>query len=118
MYNFYLLVVRYKDHFLFIIALSFSSVLLLNNDSPNMSVIRGKSSEVISFISSPVALTKSLLFLEEENQLLREKTLSLSLQIESMLNLQKENDELLSICLLYTSPSPRDVEESRMPSSA
>ena len=24
----------------------------------------------------------------------------------------------LKICLLYTSPSPRDVEESRMPSSA
>ena len=24
----------------------------------------------------------------------------------------------LGICLLYTSPSPRDVEESRMPSSA
>ena len=26
--------------------------------------------------------------------------------------------EDLSACLLYTSPSPRDVEESRMPSSA
>ena len=25
---------------------------------------------------------------------------------------------LVQICLLYTSPSPRDVEESRMPSSA
>ena len=25
---------------------------------------------------------------------------------------------LAAICLLYTSPSPRDVEESRMPSSA
>ena len=25
---------------------------------------------------------------------------------------------LIGICLLYTSPSPRDVEESRMPSSA
>ena len=25
---------------------------------------------------------------------------------------------LLKSCLLYTSPSPRDVEESRMPSSA
>ena len=25
---------------------------------------------------------------------------------------------LLHSCLLYTSPSPRDVEESRMPSSA
>ena len=30
------------------------------------------------------------------------------------------NDELdqFGNCLLYTSPSPRDVEESRMPSSA
>ena len=27
-------------------------------------------------------------------------------------------DDLLKTCLLYTSPSPRDVEESRMPSSA
>ena len=27
-------------------------------------------------------------------------------------------DEMGVICLLYTSPSPRDVEESRMPSSA
>ena len=26
--------------------------------------------------------------------------------------------QLVQICLLYTSPSPRDVEESRMPSSA
>ena len=25
---------------------------------------------------------------------------------------------LVKVCLLYTSPSPRDVEESRMPSSA
>ena len=29
----------------------------------------------------------------------------------------KNRDRLLN-CLLYTSPSPRDVEESRMPSSA
>ena len=28
------------------------------------------------------------------------------------------NNELNNACLLYTSPSPRDVEESRMPSSA
>ena len=27
-------------------------------------------------------------------------------------------DESICVCLLYTSPSPRDVEESRMPSSA
>ena len=27
-------------------------------------------------------------------------------------------ENIISTCLLYTSPSPRDVEESRMPSSA
>ena len=27
-------------------------------------------------------------------------------------------EEIFNTCLLYTSPSPRDVEESRMPSSA
>ena len=30
----------------------------------------------------------------------------------------KNDDNLIYVCLLYTSPSPRDVEESRMPSSA
>ena len=36
---------------------------------------------------------------------------------ETMGNFE-EIKTLLEICLLYTSPSPRDVEESRMPSSA
>ena len=30
----------------------------------------------------------------------------------------KGRKKLTNACLLYTSPSPRDVEESRMPSSA
>ena len=30
----------------------------------------------------------------------------------------ENNTKILNTCLLYTSPSPRDVEESRMPSSA
>ena len=30
----------------------------------------------------------------------------------------KDIGTMYLICLLYTSPSPRDVEESRMPSSA
>ena len=29
-----------------------------------------------------------------------------------------QDGKIVKICLLYTSPSPRDVEESRMPSSA
>ena len=38
--------------------------------------------------------------------------------IKSTVNLAKEKGACQYSCLLYTSPSPRDVEESRMPSSA
>ena len=38
--------------------------------------------------------------------------------IELGIKLSIKNNTPLPICLLYTSPSPRDVEESRMPSSA
>ena len=47
------------------------------------------------------------------------------LKVEELLQLQQplsegpEHDEMLFIiCLLYTSPSPRDKRQSRMPSSA
>ena len=32
--------------------------------------------------------------------------------------LEELEEELITICLLYTSPSPRDLSTSRMPSSA
>ena len=44
-----------------------------------------------------------------------------SRRVESMIITATDkdgNNVEISICLLYTSPSPRDVEESRMPSSA
>ena len=47
-----------------------------------------------------------------------------SLNVEAVGLERSYNDELAGdpidqrFCLLYTSPSPRDVEESRMPSSA
>ena len=97
MYGIYLAIVRNKDHLVFFLSLILSISLLLNNQNPKMGIIRGKAAEIIAFVSSPMTLMKSLMFLEEENQLLREKTLALSLQGESMLNLQKENDELLSM---------------------
>ena len=36
----------------------------------------------------------------------------------TILNLGAQGLVYAYVCLLYTSPSPRDVEESRMPSSA
>ena len=42
----------------------------------------------------------------------------IDLQAQEMVSIIRNNQELYYNCLLYTSPSPRDVEESRMPSSA
>ena len=42
----------------------------------------------------------------------------LELTSASSLFLYDENGDLLGTCLLYTSPSPRDLSTSRMPSSA
>ena len=38
--------------------------------------------------------------------------------VEERKKRQKELDERATTCLLYTSPSPRDRQKSRMPSSA
>ena len=39
-------------------------------------------------------------------------------QIDALIDLKIDFNTFIKVCLLYTSPSPRDVEESRMPSSA
>ena len=46
-----------------------------------------------------------------------EDLVSKSLDLISKYDLLKVGGQIY-VCLLYTSPSPRDVEESRMPSSA
>ena len=97
MYGIYLTIVKHKDHFVFAFAIIFSTFVLLNNESPKMSVIRGKATDIVSFFSSPFSWIQSLMFLEEENQVLRKKNLELSLKVESMLNLQNENNALMEM---------------------
>ena len=41
-----------------------------------------------------------------------------TLDIDIVLQIDENNDILFESCLLYTSPSPRDLYRSRMPSSA
>ena len=38
--------------------------------------------------------------------------------LDCVRRIDDQDDELVTICLLYTSPSPRDRQKSRMPSSA
>jgi len=97
MYGIYLTVVKHKDHFVFAFAIIFSTFILLNNESPKMSILRGKATDIVSFLSSPFSWVQSLMFLERENQVLREKNLELSLKVESMLNLENENNALMEM---------------------
>ena len=46
------------------------------------------------------------------------KDKSLSAQFEHTLGITENGYEIFTDCLLYTSPSPRDLSTSRMPSSA
>ena len=74
----------------------------------------------IALIIPLMALVQTLVSLgslEGEAGFLRARRLQLLNQ--ALLSLEQGlNQAMAAVCLLYTSPSPRDVEESRMPSSA
>ena len=94
MRNLLLFLIKNKDHFVFVITFILSISLLFNRNDDNMSVVRGFSSDFVSFLSSPMVEVKSLAIVNEENQYLREKNLQLNLQLESILYAADENDNL------------------------
>ena len=59
-------------------------------------------------------LNQDLLSFQTQDSIL---SVAMTAFAESM-KIQKEIDKVIKDCLLYTSPSPRDLSTSRMPSSA
>ena len=94
MRSLYLVLLKYKDHFVFFLAVILSLNILLRNDSPNIYLIRGKFSDFFSFVNYPIAWVKNMSQLQYETQLLREKNIQLSLQLESTLVAHEENKRL------------------------
>lgn len=94
MQRLYLSLLRNKDHLIFILAVSLSYSLLLTNDNPNVLLLRGKSSDLFARISAPITWVKTLVRLEEETQLLREKNIQLTLEMESLIQAGEENSRL------------------------
>ena len=94
MRNLILFFIKNKEHFVYLLALVLSLLLLFNNDNEEMGVIRGFSSDVISLLSTPMVKIKSLTIVNEENQYLREKNLQLHLELESILYAADENEKL------------------------
>ena len=94
MRKFYLALLRYKDHFIFLIAVTLSLTLLLKNDAPDILIIRGKFTDYFSIISSPFSWVKSMIVLQEETELIRQKNIQLTLELETLLMAQEENNIL------------------------
>ena len=94
MRNLLLFIIKNKDHFVIVITVTLSISLLFNRNNDEMSVVRGFSSDIISFLSSPMVKMKSLAIVSEENKFLREKNLQLNLQLESILYAADENENL------------------------
>ena len=94
MRNLLLFIIKNKDHFVFAVTVTLSISLLFNRNNDEMSVVRGFSSDIVSFLSSPMVKVKSLAIVSEENQFLREKNLQLNLQLESILYAADENKNL------------------------
>ena len=55
---------------------------------------------------------------EYARETMRKKGPEYTMQDTDVLNNFKSTAKKLNVCLLYTSPSPRDLSTSRMPSSA
>ena len=94
MRKFYLALLRYKDHFIFLIAVTLSLTLLLKNDASDILIIRGKFTDYFSIISSPFSWVKSMIVLQEETELIRQKNMQLTLELETLLMAQEENNIL------------------------
>mgnify|MGYP001167789260 FL=1 len=94
MRSLYILLLKYKDHVVFILAIILSLSFLLKNDSPNVYLIRGKISDYLSFFNYPISWVKNMSQLQNETQLLREKNIQLSLQLESFIFEHEENKRL------------------------
>ena len=83
----------------------------LGNNSYNVSLIESFKNSVVKFASS----TKSQCMLITQQEILN----LYKDEIDELSNLPNVNIFLIDQgCLLYTSPSPRDLSTSRMPSSA
>ena len=65
--------------------------------------------------------TEKLKFINEEHSILKDqlnKNVKSDQKLNELFETLKKINAKLWICLLYTSPSPRDTTASRMPSSA
>ncbi len=99
---------RNKHHISFFITLVTSVVLYLSNSAPEIIYLRGKFLSFYSVISRPINHIHRLLYIEEENALLREKITKLNLQVELYQFAREENIRLKEL-LDFKTNNPLEI---------
>ena len=75
--------------------------------------------EVLNIVGICVCMARvDLEFSQDEKHLLQELCKNINVSDKEKAQIKNISGSLSEICLLYTSPSPRDRQKSRMPSSA
>jgi rod shape-determining protein MreC len=84
-----------KHHVLFVFLMFISSLLLFSDtSSKNVNLFRARVIDLFSSLYQPITWIKYSYTLDEENALLREKVVKLSLQVSAMQFLEHENQRL------------------------
>ena len=100
------------------------NIILDANECPGVSHpepyagVKASIQEIQEFIQRTIKSNKQPIVIFGANWCPDARLLEDVIQLPTVKNFLGKNANILNICLLYTSPSPRDVEESRMPSSA
>ena len=94
MRDIYTLIIRNKDHLLYFFVFFLSLSLLLNNESPNILLIRAKANDRFSKLYSPIVWYKNNINLQNEINFLREKNIQLSLQVDDLIQSGLQNEYL------------------------
>lgn len=83
-----------RHHFIFILSVILSLIFLYNSSSDQSTQSRRIANNIVNFIKSPFSRFNILIKSAEENEILREQLLVLSLEKESLLGYEVENSRL------------------------
>ena len=83
-----------------------------------LSVLTERLNEAVKDIVNGAQEREKICYLGAELHKIKQENALLRRRLDEVETLQRSDSIILSGCLLYTSPSPRDKRQSRMPSSA
>ena len=83
-----------KHHFTFILSVIFSFILIYNSDSDQLSQFYLTVNKITTYIKSPFTRFNLLIKADQDNDILREQLMFLSLEKETLLEYQVENTKL------------------------